>query len=285
MNKASLQLQPKLLLLALLLLGASAALVYSRWESYVHIFRHGIDAPQRITQGPNHAAILRQSGFDLSHLGIPKQEVLSGGPPKDGIPALTRPKMVASQDSDYLEDEDRVIGMATESFVRAYPLNILNYHEIVNDVAGELNFAVSYCPLCDSAFAFNRKIGSSVREFGVSGLLFNSNVLFFDRTSEQETLWSQLKGQGVSGEATGLELQSLPCEMTTWKDWKSRYPQTQVLSPETGHTRNYRRDSYQRYFSSPRLLFPVEPQSERLGAKEEVLGVIAGRYFSRLPHL
>lgn len=121
------------------------------------------------------------AAFDLEKANVPVDEIHSGGPPKDGIPALTNPEFIAGNQASYLGPSDRVIGVVAGSEARAYPLRILNYHEIVNDRIGQLSIAVTYCPLCDSAAVFDRRTPLGEREFGVSGLLYNSNVLLYDR--------------------------------------------------------------------------------------------------------
>ncbi|MBI3838716.1 MAG: DUF3179 domain-containing protein [Planctomycetia bacterium] len=212
-------------------------------------------------------------GFDLRNATIPVKQIVGGGPPKDGIPALTNPKQVAVSEATFLQPADRVIGVAIGDVARAYPLRILDYHEIVNDRIGELPIAVTYCPLCDSAVVFDRRTKLGEREFGVSGLLFNSNVLMYDRGGQPESLWAQLKAEGVSGPAARIPLKTLPVELTTWKDWLARHPQSTVLALNTGHSRDYGRRLYAAYFGSPDLMFAVKPLDRRLAAKTPVLGV------------
>jgi hypothetical protein len=212
-------------------------------------------------------------GFDLRKATIPAKRIVGGGPPKDGIPALTDPKQIAALEATYLQPDDRVVGVAIGDVTRAYPLRVLDYHEIVNDRIGEIPFAVTYCPLCDSTVVFDRRTKLGEREFGVSGLLFNSNVLMFDRGGQPESLWSQLMAEGVSGPAARLSLKTLPVELTTWQDWLARHPQTTVLAPDTGHARDYGQRLYAGYFASPDLMFAVKPLDRRLPAKTPVLGV------------
>lgn len=212
-------------------------------------------------------------GFDLRNATIPQNEIRAGGPPQDGIPALSSPRFVKVDEVDYLDDEDRVIGVQIGSEARAYPIPILNLHEIVNDRIGDVPFMVTYCPLCDSAAVFDRRTPLGEREFGVSGLLYNSNVLMYDRGGQPESLWSQVLGEGVSGPAAGEKLNALPMELTTWRQWKSSHPETLVLSTKTGHARNYRRNPYAGYFNTPNLMFPVRPLDQRLPAKTPILAV------------
>jgi len=222
--------------------------------------------------------------FDLSRLVVPQGELRPGGPAKDGIPALTNPRFVAAGEATYLRPEDRIIGLVAASREsRAYPLKILNYHEIVNDQFGGVAVAVTYCPLCDSCAVFDRRTELGVREFGVSGLLYNSNVLMYDRGGSPESLWSQVLTRGISGPAAEKSLRSLTLELTTWQEWLSRYPETKVLSPETGHRRDYGRSLYEGYFSTPKLMFPAKPQSDRLATKTRVLGVWTDRAVRAYP--
>jgi hypothetical protein len=211
--------------------------------------------------------------FDLSRTTIPPEEIRGGGPPKDGIPALTDPEFIDASRADYLRPGDRVAGVVFDGEARAYPLRILTYHEIVNDEVGEVPVAVTFCPLCDSVAAFDRRTPEGVREFGVSGLLYNSNVLMYDRGGEPEALWSQIESGAVSGPKAGQDLSALPVELTTWADWRARHPETRVLSQGTGHFRDYSQDPYGGYLDQPGLMFPVRPTSDQLPEKAKVLGV------------
>ncbi len=215
----------------------------------------------------------RSLGFDLSNVTVPPGEIRAGGPRKDGIPALTNPAFLSAGEATYLQPGDRVIGVVVGDDARAYPLRILNYHEIVNDRVGNVPVAVTFCPLCDSAAAFDRRTPLGEREFGVSGLLYNSNVLMYDRAGQPESLWSQVKTEGISGPAAEMSLDALPLELTTWSNWQTRYPNTRVLTPRTGHARDYSRSPYGDYLSNSRLMFPVNPRSDRLPTKERVLAV------------
>jgi hypothetical protein len=156
--------------------------------------------------------------FDLGNATVPREEIHSGGPAKDGIPALSKPKTIGAKAATYLAAGDRVIGVAIGNEARAYPIRILNFHEIVNDVLGGQPIAVTYCPLCDSAAVFDRNTPRGLREFGVSGLLYNSNVLMYDRDKRAESLWSQLKSEAVAGVQVRNRLKLLPLELTTWSD-------------------------------------------------------------------
>lgn len=224
-----------------------------------------------------------QAAFDLRTVIVDQKQILSSGPPKDGIPALTRPAFIRAEQVDYLRPEDRVIGVELSDVIQAYPLAILNHHEIVNDTIGETPVAVTYCPLCDSAAVFDRRTPFGEREFGVSGLLYNSNALIYDRRGKPESLWSQVQSIGISGPAAKRRLTALPCELTTWKSWKTRCPRTAVMSAKTGHQRDYRRNPYAEYFANPQFMFPVTPVSNRFPNKERVLGVWVGDQYRAYP--
>jgi len=211
----------------------------------------------------------------MSDATIPVERLKRGGPPKDGIPALTDAKFVSARNASFMAPNDRVIGVTIAGEAKAYPLKILERHEVVNDRLGKRSFAVTYCPLCDSSAVFERQYGDEVIEFGISGLLFNSNVLLYDRAKQgPESLWSQMASAAVTSAKSGQPLKRLPLEVTSWSDWAARHPNTLVLSTETGHPRKYNGRAYQSYFSSPELMFPVEPLDDRLPLKTPVLGVI-----------
>jgi hypothetical protein len=220
--------------------------------------------------------------FSLTNLTIDRDKILAGGVRKDDIPAISKPDCVSANDARHVRPKDRVVGVDIDGEPRAYPISILNHHEIVNDTLRGTPIAVTYCPLCDSAVVFDRRTPIGEREFGVSGLLYNSNVLMYDR-ADAESLWSQITMAGVSGPGSGQPLKPVASELTTWQDWLSRHPDTTVMSTKTGHRRNYRRSPYAQYFKTQRLMFPVSPASDLLPAKMPVLGVWSGNAFKAYP--
>lgn len=149
---------------------------------------------------------------------------------------------------------------------------ILNWHEIINDIVGGKPVVITYCPLTGSGLAYDAEINKKRVIFGVSGNLYNSNVLFYDHLTE--SLWSQLKQEAVAGKMTATKLKPLVVFNTTWKDWQKRYPDTKVLSLNTGYTRDYKRDPYQEYIQTDEIYFPVSSFNKKLPKKERVLGVI-----------
>ncbi len=219
----------------------------------------------------------RFNGFDLTGALIPADAIERGGPPRDGIPAIDKPRFVPAARSS-LRDADRVLGLSHKGVVRAYPVRILNWHEVVNDQPAGDAIAVTYCPLCGTGMAFDARSqspgGMGEMSFGISGLLFNSDVLLYDRGTQ--SLWSQLRQQAISGPLKGTLLKAVPLEHTTWSDWRRRFPATEVLSFETGFARDYGRDPYAGYETVNRLIFEVQHRDARLGPKEWVLGLSVG---------
>jgi hypothetical protein len=213
-----------------------------------------------------------KNGFDLNDATVPTGEIRSGGPPRDGIPALNAPQFVDANDASFLNKDDRVIGIVIDTQARAYPIKILNWHEIVNDKVDSQHFVVTYCPLCGTGMVFASNVQSSALIFGVSGLLYNSDVLLFDRNTE--SLWSQIKAEAISGELRGTRLPQLHALHTTWSDWLRRHPNSRVLSTETGYRRDYDQSPYRGYETSPRLYFQVANDApDDYHRKALVLGV------------
>jgi len=222
---------------------------------------------------------LAKNGFDLSNATIPRDEIKRGGPPRDGILALTRPEFVAGAEADHVRPQDRVLGVLVGAQAKAFPLRMLAVHEIVNDVAGEQHFAVTYCPLCGTGIVFAANLqGSGAFNFGVSGLLYNSDLLMYDRNTQ--SLWSQIGGEAVAGPLVGVALPRLPVWHTTWRDWLARHPRSSVMQGDPRFKANYRRDLYPGYAKSKRLYFDVSHRAPRdYHPKEFVLGVeIEGRF-------
>lgn len=230
------------------------------------------------------AAAEELNGFDLSFVLVPRDQILRGGPPRDGIPALTRPEAIPAREATYLRPDDVVVGVELEGEARAYPLRILVWHEVANDVLGGTPIAVTYCPLCNSVMVFDRRVDGRTLEFGVSGLLYQSNVLLYDRRSSggTESLWNQIQMRAVAGPAAraGHALALLPSTMTRWSEWRARHPGTTVLSARTGFGRDYADSPYGAYFATDELMFPVEKKPrrtiERLKNKDPMILVSVG---------
>lgn len=227
------------------------------------------------------AATLTKNAFDLSGSLVPVDEILSGGPPRDGIPAIDHPKFVKAGEAEYLKSRDRVLGIVQNGIAKAYPISIMNWHEIVNDRFGVKSIAVTYCPLCGTGMAFEATIDGKALDFGVSGLLYNSDVLLYDR--QTQSLWSQIMRTAINGPFKGRNLQSVPIAHTTWEDWKKRHPDTLVLSTDTGFRRDYGRNPYAGYDQVEEIIFPVKFRAQGFHPKEQVIGLEVDGKFKAYP--
>lgn len=215
------------------------------------------------------------SSEDLKILEAQNMERLSQGclGGRDCIPSIDHPQFVpaAVAEADFLHDDDWVIGLFLNDEARAYPLKILTWHEIVNDQVGDEYIAVSFCPLCFTGDAFERIVDGEPAEFGVSGYLVNSNLVMYDRTTE--SLWQQLTGEAIAGPQIGSRLKKITVSTLPWEDWKEQHPATQVLSTDTGFTRDYQLFPYGDYNTSDEIFFPLEHTDHRLFEKELIYGV------------
>lgn len=220
---------------------------------------------------PGPAAAQEMNGFDLKDALIPVTQINFGGPEKDGIPAIDKPDFVMAGFAAFLRNEDQVLGLVRGKTARAYPVPILNWHEVVNDRIGKDPVVITFCPLCGTGVAFDARVDGRELSFGVSGLLYNSDVLLYDR--QTNSLWSQLLGQAISGPLKGQRLTMLPLTHTTWADWRKAQPATQVLSTNTGTVRPYRRNPYEGYEKDEELMFPVQFRAAGFHPKERVLGI------------
>ncbi len=223
----------------------------------------------------------KDNGFDLRGALIPLEEIHHGGPDRDGIPSLSQPEFVFADEAEWVAPDARVLGIEKSGVSKAYPVSILNWHEIVNDHINGESLVVTYCPLCGSGIAFSAQLGKRTLNFGVSGLLYNSDVLLYDR--ETESLWSQLLRRAVSGPLKGSELQMLPLEHTTWQRWRRLHPNTLILSKATGHDRNYQTDPYAGYKDSSGTYFPVKQIDPRYHPKQQILGLEVEGHFKAYP--
>jgi len=207
---------------------------------------------------------------------VDPNKIRGGGPPKDGIPSIDNPKYVSVQEADkWIQDNELVLAFIHKGVKRVYPLQILVWHEIVNDnIAGD-PILITYCPLCGSGIAYERTIEvggeREIVEFGTSGKLYNSNLVMYDRKTD--TYWSQIDGNAIVGELTGQELKAISIDTVVWRDWKKAHPDSEVLSQNTGFTRSYGRDPYGNYYEDSFLIFPVENSDDRVHPKTVVFGV------------
>lgn len=206
---------------------------------------------------------------------IPRDDVFNGGPGKDGIPSIDDPSFISKEETDaraIVREDDLVIGIKVGNEIRAYPHPIMDWHEIVNDKIGDLAIAVTYCPLTGTAIGWNRTIDGAETTFGVSGLLYNTNLMPYDRRTDSN--WSQMLLRAVNGSSISTEIETYPLLETTWKEWKVMFPDAQILSFNTGFSRPYSNYPYGDYrTNNDLLLFPVTNDDTRIPRKERGLGV------------
>ena len=212
------------------------------------------------------------SDFDISNPLVPLDSIMSGGPGKDGIPAILMPEFIkADEVGDFLKDTDRVMALSVGGEHRAYPIKILNWHEMVNDEVGDKLLLITFCPLCGTGMLFERTVDGKEYSFGVSGLLYESDMIFYDH--QTDSLWSQVEGKAITGKMSGKQLTALPIRNTTWGSWKKKHPDTKVLDINTGHKRSYDVNPYEGYDKTPSLMFPVSKSDNRFNPKDMVIGV------------
>jgi hypothetical protein len=207
---------------------------------------------------------------------IHPDKILSGGPPKDGIPSIDTPKFVSVQEADkWIADNELVLALIYNNEIRVYPHQIMVWHEIVNDEVAETPLLISYCPLCGSGIAYLPEIevdGEKViTEFGTSGKLFNSNLVMYDRLTD--TYWTQINGEAIVGELTGQKLEKIPLHTVIWSEWIEEHPESLVLSQDTGFEREYGVDPYGSYYADERLFFPIENTNDFLHPKDVIYGL------------
>lgn len=203
---------------------------------------------------------------------VPLGSLLQGCPRRDCIPSLEQPRFVTATQATFLKDTDQVLAVSVEGIRRAYPTSILVRHEIVNDTLGTQPIAITYCPLCGSGAAYSRVVGGVVTTFGVSGLLYESDLVLYDRRTK--SLWPQILGRAILGRSKGQALKPVPLVQVDWRTWRTQHPDTAVLSPETGFGYAYGEDPYGDYASNPRTMFPITHRNDRLHAKTVVFGVL-----------
>ncbi|MBA3759786.1 MAG: DUF3179 domain-containing protein [Gemmatimonadales bacterium] len=229
---------------------------------------------------PTDAAAQQQAGWrtDFSRHTVPLNEIVSGGPPKDGIPAIDRPKFVSVSDADdWLSPREPVVLVVQGNEAKAYPLQILLWHEIVNDIVHGRPVAVTYCPLCNTALAFDRRLDGTLLDFGTTGRLRHSDLVMYDR--QTESWWQQATGEAIVGKLAGKKLELVSAPLVSWKTFKSTNPNGLVLSRDTGFDRPYGENPYARYDDpkgSPIASFFRGRPDPRLPAMERVIAVSLG---------
>lgn len=185
-----------------------------------------------------------KTNFDI--MSIKPEEIMSGGPPKDGIPAIDKPKFVNHADAlEWLADNEPVIAFEHGGVARAYPLQILMFHEIVNDEVGGKPFTITFCPLCNASIVFDREVDGVILDFGTTGRLRKSDLVMYDRKTE--SWWQQFNGTGIVGDYTGTKLKRAPSQIVSFKTFRDAFPKGEILSKETGFYRQYGKNPYQGY--------------------------------------
>src|SRR5712691_4514844 len=211
--------------------------------------RRAAVAPRAIDSG--FGALAAGWRTDFSRTLVPPAEFQAGGPGKDGIPAITHPRFLRPAEVHFLRAREPVIEFVHDGDAHAYPLQILVWHEIVDDRVGGVPVAVTFCPLCDTAIAFDRRVGGKTLEFRVSGNLRNSDLVMYDTATE--SWWQQFSGRALVGRYAGTNLQQLPARIVSFADFARAHPRGRVLSRETGFDRPYGDNPYPGYddVSSP----------------------------------
>jgi hypothetical protein len=234
---------------------------------------------------PPPADLTRGWRTDFSRASIPFSEIASGGPPKDGIPAIDVPRFTGVEEVEFLDDAEPLILVRVGGATRAYPIQILIWHEIVNDKLGGVPVSVTFCPLCNTAIVFDRRVDGRILDFGTTGNLRNSDLVMYDR--QTESWWQQFSGEAIVGELTGTRLDQLPARIVSWSEVRREYPQAKVLArpgtvnrpgDQTFSDRPYGSNPYTGYddVSSPPF-FPAEGDDDRrLQPKERVVFLEAG---------
>ena len=243
--------------------GGDSSPVVIDFEPIASTPRSDVPSALRDRRHPDHPEPL----IDLS-------EILSGGPPPDGIPPLENPAFEPAGEVDWLPGVEPVLALEINGDARAYPLRIMTWHELVNGTVGGIPVTVSYCPLCNSAIAYDRRVGDRILDFGTSGELLNSSLLMYDR--QTESLWSHYTGTAVAGHLTGAELDLIPVQTVSFESFLSAHPEGHVLSLDTGHARRYGQNPYESYDTSSQPFLFSGPFDDRLEPMTRVLALRAG---------
>ncbi len=244
-----------------------------------------------VEQDPDFESALATAQFsrgiwktDWSYHTVPYSDFLSGGPPRDGIPPLDNPTFVTTEEADgWLSEKEPVISFEINGVQRAYPLQILMWHEVVNDEVGGVPVTVTFCPLCNSAIVFERTVNGMVLDFGTSGNLRNSDLVMWDR--QTESWWQQLTGEAIVGRLAGTKLEFLAAPIVSWNDFKTLQPDGMVLSKDTGSNRRYGTNPYVGYdtVDIPPFLFTGDLDG-RLQPKERVAAITVDGVDAAFPH-
>ena len=236
-------------------------------------------------EAPDSATVARRLGVqdierwatDFSRIAVPIEEIASGGPLKDGIPAIDRPRFVSGDDADeWLGPTEPVLIVENDGIVKVYPFQILIWHEIVNDDVGGRPLSITFCPLCNTALVFERRVGERVLDFGTTGRLRFSDLVMYDR--QTETWWQQASGEAIVGALVGTRLEFFPANTLSWEKARSLHPRIRVLSRDTGYDRRYGQNPYAGYDSQSGPIGPFfnAQVDRRFPAMERVVGLDIG---------
>ena len=265
--------------------GENAGLTWFDWmlwqEANPQVIPHqssliGLKRDVYLRIDPNFDVFLRPRHIRRNKMKIRLEEITWGGVRKDGIPSLDNPTLITAPEAGYMRGDDLIFGVSINGDTRAYPLRIMGWHEMFNEVIGGVPVALAYCTLCGSGILFETKVKGRSKPlvFGSSGFLYRSNKLMFDRATH--SLWNQFTGQPVSGRLvnSGIELKQRPVVITTWDKWRADNPDTRILSLDTGHRRNYGSGHvYNDYFASDDLMFPTNVDQQAHQQKDYVFGI------------
>jgi len=214
------------------------------------------------------------NGFSLEQRVVERERIVAGGPPRDGIPSVDTPSFVSIDEARWVRAGTPVIGVALGGEARAYPVHAMEYHQVVNDVIGGEPVVVTYDPLTDAGIVYRRVLGGKKVEFGVSGLVYDSGFLLYDRDSD--SLWLQFLGKALAGPRAGEQLERVPARIETMAAWVSRQPGSRVMTLPERKRFDYRYSNYAAYWTSEKIAFPVSARDDRFHPKELVLGARVG---------
>ena len=250
--------------------GRSAPTVRAASTSSVALAEVPSSRPERVP-----SALDDPAGPGLPKPLVDPAQIRSGGPPPDGIPAIDHPRFERADHVDWLRPNEPVLAVEVGGDARAYPVQILIWHEIVNDTLGGTPVAITYCPLCNSAIGYDRRAAGRVLDFGTSGKLYNSDLVAYDR--QTRSLWVQFLGQAVAGVLTGTQLRAYPVSTVSWADWHRAHTQGWVLSHDTGFSRDYGRNPYPGYDDIHAAPFLFSGKTDgRLAAMTRLVGLERG---------
>lgn len=277
------------LVVAVLVIGAIAGTRYIGSTDEADPLPFVGDAPERPLTNQRAAVdagqrLLEAAGGVGPDPLVDPSEIVSGGPPPDGIPPIDDPEFLSVSEIGWLADNEPVIAVVIDDDARAYPLQIMTWHEIVNDTVAGVPITVTFCPLCNTAFAFERpEVKGKVTSLGTSGLLYNSNLVMYDRATS--SLWPQALGQAVIGPLTGKTLERVPAQIVSWDEYRTAFPDGAVLSRDTGFDRRYGQNPYPGYddVDNPPFLFRGKKDG-RLAAVERILGVETRSEITAFPY-